>query len=280
MRNPTATLINVKRGKTIFICCVSGKELADEEADKGTNSEDIYLFQIFSDKMQKKLMEIAGAAVRARAQMAEMAVKMVPFIERFNKQMAETVAKMAPIMAEIAVNIIKIMAQYRAAIQNGITNFNGPEDYDISDVSIHPLTLGFSINQGREMLDDIKNSHFDYLSDRYCEGFEAYISGDYQKAIFTFLSCLDGILKEFCISKNYPYSGNFPTFEDSRTHFMSYYKWGFAADNAQFQDRLKAFFDHRNQIMHGDRHAYFDENIATISLLFLGLVFYTVENEI
>ena len=130
------------------------------------------------------------------------------------------------------------------------------------------------------MLYDIKDGHFGYLSERYCEGFEAYISGDYQKAIFTFLSCLDGILKEFCILKNYPYRGTFPTFEVSRTHFMSYYKMGFAADNAQFQDRLKAFFNHRNQIMHGDRHAYFDENIATISLLFLGLVFYTVNYEI
>jgi len=253
----------------------------DNEITPKTNDSDkVYLFQIFSAKMRKQLTEIAEATVRARAQMAEMAVKMVPFIERFNKQMAEMAVKMAPIMAEIAVNIIKIMAQYRAAIQNGITNFNDPEDYDPADVSIDPLTLGFSINQGRGMLDDIKSSHFDYLSDRYCEGFKGYMSGDYQKAIFTFLSCLDGMLKEFCISKNGSYRGTFPTFEESRTHFMTYYKMGFWADDAQFQDRLKAFFDHRNQIMHGDRYAYFDENIATISLLFLGLVFYIIEAEI
>lgn len=250
--------------------------LASENADERVRN----LFKTFTEEQRKKMMKLIEI-----------------FLESSRKHMAQIVNKMSSMMptiifikeqlAGITVQVIKLMEQYRSAIQNGITNFNNPEDYDSSEVEICPLTLAFSIDQGIEILDDIKDSHFTYLSDRYYEGFEAYWLGDYQKAIFTFLSCLDGILKEFCEqhkASDCPYDRRFPTHEKARKHFIDHWARSpamkFAADDTQFNNRLKAFFEHRNQIMHGDRYAYFDENIATISLLFLGLVFYMVTSEL
>ena len=39
---------------------------------------------------------------------------------------------------------------------------------------------------------------------------------------------------------------------------------------------LEEFLSHRNHIMHGNLNAFFDENIATISLLFLIFTLFTV----
>ncbi len=234
------------------------------------------LLRRFSEEQRKELFRIVESYRQSAILMAAQAAEaMSPFYK-----MRQVIQEM---LENISVKFAELMVQYRTAIQEGITNFKKPEDYDSSSVTIHELTRAFSISSGIDMLDDIKDSHFDYLYDRYEEGVEAYFKKDYQKAIFTFLSCLDGIMKEFCEqhkSTDCKYSGKFPTHERSRTHFMSHYRMEFAADNAQFQDRLKAFFDHRHQIMHGDRYAYFDENIAIVSLLFLGLVFYTVKDDI
>lgn len=206
------------------------------------------------------------------------------------EQMAQLIKKLYQVsynlhnsLANLTIKILELGKQYRTAIQEGITNFEKPVDYDPSKVIIHTWTRGFSISTGIDMLEDIKLGHFDYLYVRFNEGIEAYMEKDFQKAIFTFLSCLDGILKEFCEQHktiDCQYRGRFPLHQETFDHLMLHYEMQFAADNAQFQDRLQAFFEHRHQIMHGDRYAYFDENIATISLLFLGLVFYTVKDDI
>jgi len=250
--------------------------LASGNADERARN----LFKTFTEEQRKKMMKtIEIFLLSSRIYMAQ-AVNIM-------SSMAPTIILIKEQLASITVEIFKQMKEYRSAIQNGITNFNNPEDYDQSEVEICPLTLAFSIDQGTEMLDDIKDSHFDYLSDRYNEGFEAYWLRDYQKAIFTFLSCLDGILKEFCKqhkASDCLYDRRFPTHEMAREHFIDHwarsFAMKFAADDTQFNNRLKAFFEHRHQIMHGDRYAYFDENIATISLLFLGLVFYMVTSEL
>jgi len=243
---------------------------------KNTNTHARDLFKIFSEEQKKALVRIVENyrqnSLLAAAQIAEAMSQFAPMVEFIQERMADA-----------AVKIAELREQYRTAIQEGITNFENPEDYDSSSVIIHPLTRGFSISSGIDMLDDIKDSHFDYLYDRYNEGIEAYFTKDFQKSIFTFLSCLDGILKEFCEqhkATDCPYKRRFPTHEETSDHLMLHWRMQFAADNAQFQDRLEAFFEHRHQIMHGDRNANFDENIATISLLFLGLVFYTVKDNI
>jgi len=250
--------------------------LTSENADERVRN----LFKTFTEEQRKKMMKIIEIFFESsRKHMAQIVNKL--------SSMAPTIILINEQLVGITVEIIKLMEQYRSAIQNGITNFNNPEDYDPSEVEICPLTLAFSIDQGTDMIDDIKDSHFDYLSDRYYEGFEAYWLRDYQKAIFTFLSCLDGILKEFCEqhkASDCLYDRRFPTHEKARKHFIDHWARSlamkFAADDTQFNNRLKAFFEHRHQIMHGDRYAYFDENIATISLLFLGLVFYMVTSEL
>ncbi|MFC7079646.1 hypothetical protein [Halorussus caseinilyticus] len=54
------------------------------------------------------------------------------------------------------------------------------------------------------------------------------------------------------------------------------YEGWYDVDTGKFIQNLDAFYQHRNAIMHGDPLAYFDRNIATISLLFLDATLYTV----
>jgi len=186
-------------------------------------------------------------------------------------------------MGKVAKKLVDLLIQYRTAIQEGITNFQDPELYNPDTVVIHPWTIGFALQWGSEISQDMKESHFEYLAQRYEEGFISYLEKDWQKAIFTFISCLDGVLREFCKlhrEDDCNYNGSFPPHETTFTHIMNHYQYSVLSDENQFHNRLKAFFLHRHQIMHGDRYAFFDENIATISLLFLGLIFYAILSDL
>jgi len=183
------------------------------------------------------------------------------------------------IMSTVAVQLANFVLQYRTAIQEGITNLQEPENYDPNVITIHPWTIGFVMRWGSNIKEDMEKSHFEYLTIRYEEGFEAYIEKDWQKAIFTFLSCLDSVLREYCKlhkDDDCPFDKKYPSHETTFNHLMNHYQYSVLSDKNQFHERLRAFFFHRHQIMHGDRYAFFDENIATISLLFLGLIFYAV----
>ena len=83
-------------------------------------------------------------------------------------------------MAAIGVQIEKLTNQYRTAIQEGITNFKDPELYDSESITIHPWTKGFVIKWGSGMLTDLGESHFNYLTSRYEEGFVAFIEKDWR----------------------------------------------------------------------------------------------------
>jgi len=211
------------------------------------------------------------------------AILVTESLQKFADNIAPLMAEMQQAMEKVGEVILELVCQYRMAIQEGITNFESPDKYDPSKITINPCTKEFAIKMGISILDDLPSSHFSYLYERYENGLEAYFVEDYQKAIFTFLSCLDGILKEFCRlhrEDDCRYDGSHPGYPRTFNHFMEHYKMDIVAGSAQFRDRIDAFFEHRHQIMHGDRYAYFDENIATISLLFLSLVFGVVSNDI
>jgi len=118
------------------------------------------------------------------------------------------------------------------------------------------------------------------MFDRYKKGLDAHFCGEYQLSIFTFLSMIDGMLKEFCrLHRNddCKYNLRYPTFDESLKHFMKHYKLEILVEKEKFKERLRTFFLHRHQIMHGDRYAHFDKNISTIALLFLTLIYQVIE---
>jgi len=202
-------------------------------------------------------------------------------LSKYN-QVFETIAKTVQefyTQVQTLVNkAIDLGAQFRKAITVGIDNFESPEKYNPSVVKVHPWTEELVKRESVDLLDNLKNSSLDYMLDRYEKGLEAHFIGKYQLSVFTFLSMIDGMLKEFCRKHKeedckYPNRYKYPKFDESLKHFTKHYELHVFVEKEKFQERLTAFFEHRNQIMHGDRHAYFDKNISTIALLFLTLIF-------
>ena len=196
---------------------------------------------------------------------------------------AKIITHYQELMKDVVMAVAELGAQFSTAIIEGVNNFDPPQTYDPDTITVRPDTREVALRDGVYMLDDMKGKHFEYLYDRHEAGLNAYFAKDYQKAIFLFISCLDGILKEFCVQHrgiDSNYYGDYPSHQNTYDHLMNHYNFSILMEDGDFKQRLEAFFDHRHEIMHGGRHAYFDENIAIIALLFLGLVYYSVIDEI
>ena len=225
-----------------------------------------------SGSMDEKMREIIENMTEGLASVAEQIWRVSLIIGELKSPMIELVKQQRLLQQ----SVVSLLIQFSTAIQKGLTGFDDPEHYDPDTALVHPWTRELALREGFELLDELGTSQFAYLSARFEKAFDAYLAKDHQLAIFTFLSCLDGILNRFCEQHrnvDCQYSGSFPTFRERVDHLMNHYDLQSLAQPDQFRRRLRAFFLHRNQIMHGDEYAFFDENIATIALLFLGLTF-------
>lgn len=187
------------------------------------------------------------------------------------------------IQVEFSTLVQELLTQFKEAIERGIENFQTPEKYVSSKVKVHSWARELTNRESVDMLDKMMASHFSYMMNRYKQGLDAHFKGEYQLSIFTFLSLTDGILKEFCRMHEQDdciHEHANPTFKESLQHFVKHYRLEAFVTKETFQSRLDAFFEHRNQIMHGGKQAFFDENISVIALLFLVLVFIVVTKEI
>lgn len=197
------------------------------------------------------------------------------------QEIYRTIAGWNEFQKKIGIEVKQLMEQFKTAIEEGIDNFEEPEKYDAKAVKVHPWTEELVLREGVSLLEELKASHFSYMFDRYKRGLDAHLRGEYQLSIFTFLSMIDGMLKEFCkLHKkgDCKYARKYPTFDKSLNHFTKHYKFEAFVGRQKFKERLDAFFQHRHQIMHGDRYAHFDKNISTVALLFLTLVHSAVKD--
>jgi hypothetical protein len=204
-------------------------------------------------------------------------------LERMAKSLVPIYERMREFQVKTSVLAQKLLTQYREAIEQGIENFQTPEKYVSNTIKVHSWTKELTNRESVNMLDNLKTSHFGYMLDRYKQGLDAHFKAEYQLSIFTFLSLTDGILKEFCRMHKQDdciYERTYPTFEKSLQHFVKHYRLEAFVTKERFHSRLNVFFEHRNQIMHGGKQAFFDENISVIALLFLVLVFTVVTKEI
>jgi len=184
--------------------------------------------------------------------------------------------------AQLTAKVTTLIEEYRDAIVSGLSNFTQPKDYDPSRVTIKPNTRELAKREAQDLLERVKEGPFSYMYVRLSVGVKAHLDGNYHISIFVFLSILDGLLTRFFQIHNdyFDSPDRFPSFKQELDHFMAHYK-----DNEifvkgdEFRQRLEAFFEHRNEIMHGGRLVYFDENISVIGVLILSIVYVTVEKE-
>lgn len=185
---------------------------------------------------------------------------------------------------DIIASIREHYLEVQQALENGIQNFDNPENYEINDVEIDNRAQQVGVESVASLLKDLEESDEEELDDyigRIDRGLEAYLNEEFMLPCFIFISVQDGLMDILCSDQGKTPDGNgYYTSSQKRQALKEAYEeidhgyYGVDAD--KIEANLEDFWDHRNAIMHGSLTAYFDENISTISLLFLMFTLYTI----
>lgn len=178
--------------------------------------------------------------------------------------------------AQLQENLTKIAEQIKKNFVEAINALETPEKYNSTiklHEGIHTMASNFS-----GYLDEIHKSPLSYLQDRLEIGLDAHFRQDYHLSIYCIFSVIDGILTWFYCQKND--CTNYPSFNKKLQNFLDVYKFEDIIGKEELKTKFDIFIKHRNQIMHGGEFAHFDRNLSTIALLFLGIVYNSVREDI
>ena len=165
------------------------------------------------------------------------------------------------------------------AILDGITNFDGPADYDPATTEVSSFVKDHGISELDEIcvtIDEGTDGELDAYLERTRTGLEAYRRGNHVTAIFLFISVQDGLMAALCEWEHGPRNNGYYHSGEKRNTLQEVSTGYYGVGEDLFVDTLERFYDHRNAIMHGDPVVHFDENIATITLLFLVMTYKSV----
>lgn len=171
-------------------------------------------------------------------------------------------------------------------IENGIQNFEAPQQYDPSAFRVSSQTEVLAIQHyasALERLNQRKGSQIEPYINRIYRGGKAYSNGEYMLACFAIISIHDGLLTLICSERGMKMSGDgYYTASDKRKGLKKAYRdmdvKYFGVHEGRIVDNLERFWEHRNAIMHGDPVAHFDQNIATVAMLFMAVTMNVVED--
>ena len=199
------------------------------------------------------------------------------------QQAAETLQGTLPDFRDIFAPVREHYQEVQQALENGIQNFDDPENYDASNVKIDTRAQQVGVESVASLLKDLKESdenELDSYITRISRGLAAYLNEEYILPCFIFISVQDGLMSTLCSEQGKTPNGDgYYTASQKRKALKESYEkidhdyYGVSA--AQIESNLEDFWNHRNAIMHGSLIAHFDKNIATISLLFLMFSLYT-----
>ena len=170
-------------------------------------------------------------------------------------------------------------------LEKAIQELDSPEEYDAQKVNIDTIAA----NEGERVLskfidelDDYKDKEIGGLQDRLQHGYDAYQDDEYMLSCFVFISVQDGLMTHLCTKRDEmePNDNGFFEIEKRIPSLKKCYneverdfeglEW------SDIEEHVDYFVQHRNRIMHGNPKAFFDENIAIISILFLDFTIFTV----
>jgi len=176
----------------------------------------------------------------------------------------------AEFMVKYNAIVTKAKEIWKNAFTEGIKNFDSPEIYNTDRFKVKDWLYSQAKTDGKAILEELKSIPLSYFYERYSDGYISYGNGDWQSAIFTFLSMTDGLMSILCehnddIVPRGPGGGGTYITSQKRTELMRVY--GVTQefiDETVFRENLEKFWQHRHEIMHGGQNAHFDKNIATI----------------
>jgi len=225
-----------------------------------------------ADRWNQTLQEVSNAHLQAFGSMTE----------RLTNTLQENIQPVLDSLADVAETYRSRLAE---AISDGISNFESPEDYDSDDVEVDPVASLAAEQSLERFIEAIEEEDEESLN-AYIPRLEAilqdYREGRYYTPIYAAISVQDGLMHWICeqSDKDPKETNRFGEphykWDTKRNILASRYDGWYDVETGEVCRNLESFYRHRNAIMHGDPLAYFDKNIATISILLLNLTLYTV----
>ncbi|WP_248515826.1 hypothetical protein [Salinarchaeum laminariae] len=219
-------------------------------------------------------------------------------VNQVSRQVAESIQPVAPNLTSMFQDMIdqfrpliqqlqEFAREVREAIEEGISNFEEPSNYDPEIIQLNSVAQAAGTQYLDEVLNGMANIQehpLDPYYNRLERGIEEFRDGRFLTPVFSFISVQDGIMHWLCEQENVSpdYMNRFgdPVYKwDTKRNKLAelHVEW-YGVSTGNFINNLESFYAHRNAIMHGDPVAFFDENIATISLLFLSMTLDTALN--
>lgn len=245
--------------------------LGGEQLEKLVNSTNLIgnvnVPQLFPSENVKKLFQ-------QNQKRMQRLLKMGDLIEETLKPLRESFQKLQDHFLEV-----------RNAVEEGISNFDGPNKYKPEEDYVNPLAMkagrdwAYEFTHKIEEADSTKLKHY---RGRIELALQNYEDGKSELPTFFFISMQDGLMSFLCryIGRKSDATGGNYKKETKMEVLKDKYQDYFGIETGHFIQNLRSFYAHRNAIMHGDFTSYYDMNIATISLLFFDLTLFTVLKEI
>lgn len=176
-------------------------------------------------------------------------------------------------MGEILDELQRQAQEAKKAVENNISNFQPPGKYDSDKIQVDDKARNIAESEFGNFileLDNCGEKDLEAYIDRLIVAYEGLKNENYHATIFICLSVQDGLMEWICKENNVPtdYQGRYSSYTKQGILGYRFNSW-FNISRDKLEKNLDSFWDHRHAIMHGDPEAKFDENIATISLLFL-----------
>lgn len=249
-----------------------GVTLSEQDQDVDLRTVSIPEDPVYPPSLTAAVSSLQNTVQQAQQQIAA-SLSMMPQLTSMIQNFRETFRPILQRLSELA-------SQVREGIEYGISNFDEPSEYDPDSVRLNTLAQSAGAQYLDEALQDIDadDEHpLEPYRDRLETGIQDFRDGRFFTPIFAFISVQDGIMHWLCeeedVSPDYDNRFGDPVYkwDTKRDTLAELNEEWYGVSTDDFISNLESFYAHRNAIIHGDPVAFFDENIATISMLFLSM---------
>lgn len=224
------------------------------------------------ENLQKTMLALQQAAkpiIEIQKKMTETFKPLIQFTSQIQKQL-EPLRKIQDLLVQYA-------KQLRENFVATISIIEPPESYQPDKTTLSEGAHNTALNMAI-IVDEIDTHPFCYLKERMLIGINAHLQKNYHLSLFAIFSAIDGMLTWFYI-QNHP-KMPIPDINQKLNVFFETYDFEHVVGENEIRPKFENFFKHRNEIMHGGENSYFDKNLSTAALLFLGIVFSSLTEDL
>lgn len=177
-----------------------GVTLAEQNQDIDLRSESIPEDVKYPERLKQIVSATGETLVQARKQVAESFRSIAPQLSSMFQELRE---QLRPVIRQLQ----KLAKQVREAIEEGISNFDEPADYDPTSVQLNSLAQAAGaqyLDKVLEDMDDVNEHPMNPYRTRLETGMRDFRDGRYLAPIFSFVSVQDGVMHWMCEQEDVP----------------------------------------------------------------------------